>query len=168
MIAEPASPVCRKPVGGVAAVELSAVANVRDFEFDDDGSLCRLLIFADDNAVMRCRLIEERSSFVESLSVEGGAVSVLHTLRLVADRNMAERCLEPDFIGELVCGGAVAAVTLADGRRFAVGLSRRFGSEQPLRLRTLKADSGCRAVDEPTLEMVLESADTSFAALCPE
>ena len=163
MITDPRSPAGRKPVGGVTAVELAAAANIREAEFDDAGSLCTRLEYCDPQSVMQCRLLEERSSFTETLSADGAAVCIRHTLRLVADRNTAEAWMSPDFISELLCAGVVAAVTLADGRRFAAGLSRRFGLEQPLRLRSLKADSGCAAADEPTLEMVLESYDTGFA-----
>lgn len=170
MIADPQSPVCRKPAGGVAAVELSSAANIREAAFDGGGSLqrCTQLDFADDEAVMRCRLLEDRSSLVERLSVEGGAAIVTHTLRLVADRNTARAWLEPRFAEELMCCGCVAAVTLADGRRVVAGVSRKFGTGQPLKLRSLTVDSGCRATDQPAVELVLESQDTAFAAALNE
>ena len=166
MIADSQSSVCRKPAGGVAAVKLTAAANVRQADFADGAarSTCVQLDMADDEAVMECRLLEERSSLVESLSVEGASAAVKHSLRLVADRNLAEAWLEPRFVAEMLCRGAVAVVTLTDGRRLVAGVSRRFGLEQPLRLKSLTVDSGRRAVDEPTVELLLESVDTSFAA----
>lgn len=164
MIADPASPVSRKPAGGVAAVQLASAANLREYDFSDGGARCTRLFFADNGAVMQCQLLEERSSFDESLTTEGGAAAVVHRLSLVADRNMAAAWLTPDFVSELICCGGVAMVLLADGRRFVVGISRKFGAEQPLRLKSLKTASGRRAVDEPTVELVLESADTAFAA----
>ena len=166
MIADPTSPVCRKPAGGVAAVELSAAANIRDIEFEEGGGLtvCSLLNFADNSAVMRCELLEERSSFVETLTADGSSVAVKHTLKLVADRNMAQGWLEPRFISEAMCGGIVALVTLADGRRFIAGVSRKFGLEQPLRLKSITVDSGRSATDEPEVILILESFDTAFAS----
>ena len=168
MIADPRSPVSRKPAGGVAAVELSAATNILEYDFGDDEAQCQHLRFADPKAVMQCRLLEERSSFVETLSADCASTAVTHTLKLVADRNLAEAWCGRDFISEMVCAGAVAVVTLADGRRLAVGISRKFGLEQPLRLKSLKVDSGRCAVDQPTVEMVLESADTAFAAALNE
>lgn len=158
------SPVRRKPSGGVRFVALTTAGNLREAEFADDGRTCRPVEAWDDGAVMRCRLLEERSSCTESLMVEGGAVAVKHRLHLVADRNLAAAWLEPDFIAEALCGGLAAAATLGDGRRLLLGVSPKFGIEQPLRLRSLTVDSGSRADDAPTVEMVLESVDTSFAA----
>ena len=163
MIADPKSPVCRKPAGGVAAVELTAAANVRDVRFDTAG-LCSQLDLADEQAVMQCELLEERSSLVETLSAEGGAVAVNHRLQLVADRNLAHAWLQPEFVAEALRRGVVAVVTLADGRRLLAGASSKFGLEQPLRLKTLKVASGTRALEAPTVELALESSDTAFAA----
>ena len=161
MLADPSSPVCRKPAGGVAAAEIAAVANIREALFDNPQSV--ELHFADPNAVMKCQLLEDRSSFTEKLESDGRSAKVRHTLRLVADRNLAQAWLDTAFTAELMCRGAVAAITLTDGRRLAIGLSRKFGTEQPLRLKSLTVDSGCKASDEPTVELHLESVDTAFA-----
>lgn len=166
MIANPQSPVFGKPAGGVAAVQLLSAANIREAEFSAGNTRCTCIAlgFCDPQAVMQCRLLEERSSFVEKLTVDEGPAAVTHTLHLVADRNLAEAWLEPAFTAELMTRGAAAVVTLTDGRRVLAGVSRKFGLEQPLRLKLLKVDSGRRLADEPTVEMVLESVDTSFAA----
>lgn len=166
MIANPQSPVFGKPAGGVAAVQLFSTANIRDLEFSDDGPQyrCTRLEFCNPEAVMQCRLLEDRSSLVEQLSTDNGPAAVTHTLRLTADRNFAEAWLDPRFTAELMAYGAAAVVTLSDGRMLLAGVSRKFELEQPLRLKLLKVDSGCRPADEPTVELVLESVDTAFAA----
>lgn len=166
MKSNPRSPALRKPVGGVAAVMLTSVANIREAEFARDSALptCTKLQFCNENEVMKCRLIEEHSSFVETLAADGQITSVTHTLRLVADRNLAEGWLEPRFTTEMMTSGGAAVVTLADGRTLVAGISRKFDREQPLRLRTIKVSSACKRIEPPTVEMVLESVDTAFAA----
>lgn len=166
MINNPQSPVVRKPVGGVAAVLLTSVDNILDAEFADNGrgEICLHLRFGSDSEVMECRLLEDRSSFVETMESSATTASVTHRLTLVADRNLAEGWLEPGFTAELLNRGAAAVITLADGRQLLAGVSRKFGCEQPLRLKKLNVDSARQPVDEPTVVLVLESVDTAFAA----
>lgn len=166
MLADPRALAVRKPVGGVAAVMLTSAANIRSilFEQSSNATICTRLIFADRSAVMECPLLEQQSSFTERLATSGGSHLITHTLRLVADRNLAEAWLHPSFANEIAVDGAVALVTLADGRIYVVGLSQRFGDEQPLRIKSLTADSARRLAETPTVELILEAADTDFAA----
>ena len=161
---DPRSPVCCKPAGGVRDVALTSPDNILHAEFDGTGDRCEEPEFARGQEVMYCRLLEERSSRVETLETEGNARTVRHRLTLTADRNLAEEWLSKRFADELLAHGAVAVVTLGDGRRFLAGVSQRFGCAQPLRLVRCSADSGRRCADTPTVQLVLESIDTAFAA----
>ena len=123
-------------------------------------------MFVDKGAVMSCSLLEDRSSFDEKFTFEEGVVAVQHTLRLVADRNLAGAWLEAEFQREAVQRGLCAVVTLNDGRQLLVGYSARFGAQQPLRIARIETSSGGKLSDVPTVILQLESFDTSAAAEC--
>lgn len=158
------SPVCRKPAGGVRSAALAAADDIETLLFSDDGSRCEVFRLRDGAQVMECHLVEDRSSFAETLTLDDGAPLVRHTLTLAADRNSAAAWLEGRFLDDVRRAGVVAAVTLEDGRTLLAGASRRFALEQPLRMKSLAADSGKHHADAPALVLVLESLDTSFAA----
>lgn len=164
MKSDPRSSVRRKPAGGVGSVKLAAVSNVAAAAFDDEGAVCTLCDFADATQVMECRILEDESAFVERLTADSGVFAVRHTLSVVADRNLAEAWLGAPFLEESRCGGFVAQVTLNDGRRLLAGYSKRFGGEQPLRIRSIEVASGRRPAERPTVTLVLENLDTTFAA----
>ena len=166
MTADPRSPVCLKPAGGVAEAALTSAANLLEVQFDDSGSIphCSLLRLADPAAVMHCRLIEDDSSLVETLDARNGFPVVTHSLSLTADRNLAEAWLNPQFAREAAAHGLTAFVKLNDGRQLLLGVSRRFGIEQPLRILSITVDSGRKPADQPAIRLLLESADTAFAA----
>lgn len=147
-----------KPVGGVARVVLCRPSDDMEIAFDEEGC----------TAVFNCEgvgvtLLDDRSSFEECASPQAGAVSVVHTLTLVASRNAAAPWLAPDFIMRATHEGLVADITLNDGRRLLCGCSEALGSEQPLRLVSLRSDSCCRLSQTPALELTLRSEDTAFA-----
>lgn len=156
----------RKPVGGVRSVNLCAADNIAVAGFVDNATVCNQLEFVDDNAVMECMLLEDCSSFEERFSFDDGVVAVQHTLTLTADRNLAEAWLEPEFRNESVAKGLCAIATLNDGRTMLVGYSERFGASQPLRISEIAVLSGCKLSDVPKITMILDSFDTSPAAIC--
>ena len=158
------SPDRLKPAGGVRSVILTPADNILNVSFDNTGSRWRYCNMVDEQQAMECTLVEDRSSFEEKLTDDEGLLSVRHTLRLVSDRNFAEMWIEKDFAEECRRSGLVAIAMLGDGRNVVVGYSRKFYDEQPLRLKSLSVHSGSKPSDVPTVEMVLESVDTSFAA----
>lgn len=155
----------RKPVGGVRSVVLTATDNVAEALFAASGTLCTSLNFVDEGALMECELLEESSCFEEKLSSESGVVSVAHNLVLVAERNVAEEWLAPEFRTESLKRGLCAVVTLNNGCRLLVGYSERFGAQQPLRVVSIKSSSGTRRTDPPTVTLTLENFDTSIASV---
>lgn len=146
-------------------MRLFAADNVARVTFGADASTYLRLIFTSATAVMECSLLEDTSSLEESMSFEGGAVAVRHTLTLVADRNLAAAWLGPEFRNESLLKGLCAVVTLNDGRQLLVGYSERFGAQQPLRIKEIISSSGQRPSEAPTITMILENYDTSVAAL---
>ena len=158
------NPVRPKHAGGVRAAELTPVTNLSDVSFDD-GSGWNGCTLADRTRTIRCTLLEDRSSFEERFTVEDGIMKVTHTLRLVSDRNFAADWLEADFIDDGRNRGFAAAITLGDGRICLVGYSKKFKAEQPLLLKSQTVLSGEKPLDAPTVELLLESVDTSPAAI---
>lgn len=157
------SPDRLKPAGGVRSVILTPAVNVRNVLFHMAGNKWLRCNMVDEEQAMNCTLVEDRSSFEEQLTDDEGLVSVRHRLRLVSDRNFAEHWLDEGFVEECRRDGVVAIATLGDGRMVLVGYSQKFCGEQPLRLKSLTVRSGSKPSDVPTVEMVLESVDTSFA-----
>ena len=148
----------RKPVGGVAMAVL--------YRPDDDMEIA----FGDGEcyAVFNCEgvevvLLDDSSSFEECIAPDAGAVSVVHTLTLVAARGDAVAWTAPGFAERVTHEGVIADLTLNDGRRMVVGCSEALGTEQPLRLASLRCDSGLRLTQTPTVTLTLRSEDTAFA-----
>ena len=156
----------RKPVGGVRSVRLCSAENVELVEFAADAGCYERLEFCDDQQVMECSLLEDASQLEECFSFDGGAVAVRHTLTLVAERNDAAAWLESEFCREAAERGLCGVVEMNDGRRLLVGYSERFKAQQPLRIKEIRSSSGRSPIEAPTLTMILESYDTSAAALC--
>lgn len=147
-----------KPVGGVARVVLYRPTDDMETAFGAD---CCTAVFNCEG--IDVTLLDDRSSFEECAAPQAGAVSVVHTLTLVASRNEAAQWLAPDFIMRATHEGLVADITLNDGRRLLCGCSEALGSEQPLRLVSLRSDSCCRLSQTPALVLTLRSEDTAFA-----
>lgn len=155
----------RKPVGGIRSVLLSTIDNVAEVEFSAGGVLCTSLKFVDDNAVVECALLDEKSTFEEEISPEGGVVAVHHRLVLISERDPVDGWLETELWRGGIHKGLCAVVTLNNGRKLLVGYSERFGAEQPLRVVAIKNSSQQRRVDMPTVTLTLENFDTSTAAV---
>lgn len=128
----------RKPAGGVTAAEL---------------------VPRDGSPQPEVALVEERSSYAEEYVSDGGIVRVHHTLTLVVSRETAAG-LAPLAEG-LAREGATALVTTAAGERLTVGWSERFGTEQPLRLRSFVLGTGERPAEGNAAVLRFESDDTT-------
>ena len=152
-------------MGGVRSVVLTATDNVAEALFAAGGTLCTSLNFFDEGALIECELLEESSCFEEELSSESGVVAVGHRLTLVAGRNNVDGWLASEYGVENLNRGMCGVVTLNDGRKLLVGYSERFESQQPLRITTIKSSSGVRRTDPPTVTLILENFDTSFAPI---
>ena len=148
-----------KPVGGVELCELHFADSVEALSFESEG--CDIE-FADNG--LEVRLMDDRSTFVERVECDKGVVKVAHTLHLVALRNDAQQWLDEEFVHRAVRTGVVARLTLNDGRRLIVGVSRHLTTEQPLRLESLVCDSGSAPSDSPTITLCLQSSDTALAS----
>ena len=148
----------RKPIGGISSCALYPADAARISAVTRQG--CKVTF---NKAPYEFELFDEHSSLSEQMVAENGILKVTHRLTLVADRNLASAWLEAPFTNQAIDKGLVAEVTLTDGRHLLVGWSHRFQAEQPLRLSSLRSDSGTRANETPTLTLTLESRDNTFA-----
>ena len=147
-----------KPVGGVARAVLYRPDDDMEIAFGDGE--CYAVFNCEGTEVV---LLDDHSSFEERIVPDAGAVSVVHTLTLVAARGDAATWLAPGFAERATHEGVIADLTLNDGRRLVVGCSEALGTEQPLRLASLFCDSGLRLTQTPTVTLTLRSEDTAFA-----
>ncbi len=154
-----------KPVGGIRSVVLLSAANVAQAAFAEGGTICTSLEFVDDEALVECPLLEDASSFEEEITPDGGAVAVRHRVTLVADREEFNVWLAPKLSSESIGDGLCALVTLNSGCRLLLGYSERFEAQQPLRIISIKTESGSRPLDVPKVVMVLENFDTATSAV---
>lgn len=148
-----------KPVGGVARAVLYAPGDATGVVFDDGHCTA-----AFECEGVEVALLDDMSSFEECAASDAGAVSVVHTLTLVARRNDAEAWLTPDFAERAAHEGFVADIVLNDGRRLLGGCSETFGTEQPLCLVSLKSASHCRLSQTPTVTLTLRGEDGELAS----
>ena len=147
-----------KPAGGVARAVLYSPQG--DMEIDFGEERCSAVFDCEGADVV---LLDDRSSFEEVTASDAGAVSVVHTLALVASRNDAAQWLAPDFMLRAAHEGLIADLTLNDGRRLLAGCSAALGKEQPLRLVSLQSTSQHRLSQTPAVTLTLRSEDTAFA-----
>ena len=108
-------------------------------------------------------LVDDASSYVEQFSADNRQVSVLHTLTLCSDRNLAKEWFDGEFLRRVAADGVVALVELATGEELTVGWCRRMGLEQALRLKSLEFDSGESLNDSPRVKLTLCCRDVTSA-----
>ena len=108
-------------------------------------------------------LVDDASSYAEQFSADNRQVSVLHTLTLCSDRNLAREWFDGEFLRRVAADGVVAMVELATGEVLTVGWCRRMGFEQALRLKSLEFDSGESLNDSPRVKLTLCCRDVTSA-----
>ena len=126
-----------KPVGGVVRAELFHIWQVSS--------------------------VDDASSYTEQFSADNRQVSVLHTLTLCSDRNLAREWFDGEFLRQVAADGVVALVELATGEVLTVGWCKRMDFEQALRLRSLEFDSGESLNDSPRVKLTLCCRDVTSA-----
>ncbi|WP_417014290.1 hypothetical protein [Alistipes sp.] len=136
----------RKPVGGIRRVRL-AQAQTR----------------AAQAPFAEYELVDDRSSYVETLTADEGLLRVRHTLTLVFDKHQADGWFDRRWLEHCATRGVIAAIETAAGQRLRIGRSERFGEEQALRLERFTYASGTEPGDRPTATLVLASDDTDRA-----
>ena len=147
-----------KPVGGVESCALYPDDSVVTAIFSSEGCTIKL-----EGSPVEVPLLDDASSYDESTLSKQGATSVLHSLRLVADRGCAEEWLEEEFLERAAFEGFVAIITLNDGRRLLAGYSSRLNAEQPLRLGKIVSTSGNALRETPSVTLELVSYDAEFS-----
>lgn len=108
-------------------------------------------------------LVDDASSYTEQFSADNRQVSVLHTLTLCSDRNLAREWFDGEFLRQVAADGVVALVELATGEVLTVGWCKRMDFEQALRLRSLEFDSGESLNDSPRVKLTLCCRDVTSA-----
>ncbi len=136
----------RKPVGGIRRVRLAQVR-----------------AGAPQPPFAEYELIDDRSSYTETLTADEGLLRVRHTLTLVFDKHQADGWFDRRWLERCATAGVAAAVETAAGERLRIGCSDRFGCEQALRLERFTFASGTAPGDRPTATLVLASDDTDRA-----
>ena len=140
-----------KPVGGIVRAELfhtSQVSSVEQLRWGRG---------------VEVGLVDDASSYAEQFSADNRQVSVLHTLTLCSDRNLAKGWFDGEFVRRVAADGVVALVELATGEELTVGWCRRMGLEQALRLKSLEFDSGESLNDSPRVKLTLCCRDVTSA-----
>lgn len=140
-----------KPVGGIVRAELFHTSQV--------GSVEQLRW----GRGVEVGLVDDASSYAEQFSADNRQVSVLHTLTLCSDRNLAKEWFDGEFLRRVAADGVVALVELATGEELTVGWCRRMGLEQALRLKSLEFDSGESLNDSPRVKLTLCCRDVTSA-----
>ena len=140
-----------KPVGGIVRAELFHTSQV--------GSVEQLRW----GRGVEVGLVDDASSYAEQFSADNRQVSVLHTLTLCSDRNLAKEWFDGEFLRRVAADGVVALVELATGEELTVGWCRRMGLEQALRLKSREFDSGKSLRDSPRVKLTLCCRDVTSA-----
>ena len=140
-----------KPVGGIVRAELfhtSQVSSVEQLRWGKG---------------VEVGLVDDASSYIEQFSADNRQVSVLHTLTLCSDRNLAKEWFDGEFLRQVAADGVVALVELATGEELTVGWCRRMGFEQAMRMESLKFSSGQKPNTQPSVSLTLRCRDLSSA-----
>ena len=140
-----------KPVGGIVRAELFHTSQV--------GSVEQLRW----GRGVEVGLVDDASSYAEQFSADNRQVSVVHTLTLCSDRNLAKEWFDGEFLRRVAADGVVALVELATGEELTVGWCKRMDFEQALRLKSLEFDSGESLNDSPRVKLTLCCRDVTSA-----
>jgi hypothetical protein len=140
-----------KPVGGLVRAELFLVSQLDNVNHAAWGG------------GIEVGLVDDASSYIEQFSADNRQVSVLHTLTLCSDRNLAREWFDGEFLRCVAADGVVALVELATGEVLTVGWCKRMDFEQALRLRSLEFDSGESLNDSPRVKLTLCCRDVTSA-----
>ena len=155
---------CR-PKGGIKDVRLIDVSQIAGLEYDQEGSVCTGLKVMSQAGVVKYDILEDKSSYEESVSESNGFRVVKHTLNLIRGMVSTDKMYP---VAEWMVNGCVALVTFIGGKRLLIGLSESFGMEYPLRLVSVLRNSGCKMDDGVTEKLTLESMDVSEAVAMAE
>ena len=136
----------RKPVGGIREVRLAPARS-----------------FSERTPFTAYELVDDRSSYIETMTAGEGLLRIDHRLTLVFDKHQADAWFDRRWIERCAADGVVAAIVTAAGERLRIGRSERFGCEQALRLESFTFSSGIAPGDRPTATLVLRSEDTGRA-----
>lgn len=132
-----------RPLGGIAALTLGVASQ----------SEAALTL---PQTGVEITLLEDRSTYTESIEWVGSSKSVKHTLRVVT---WAEYEL-PDTLVAALTHGFVALVTLNSGATHCVGWSEYAAGDRPLRLVSCSVGSGEKPASRGCKEWLFESVDS--------
>lgn len=136
----------RKPVGGIREARLAPAR-----------------AFRARSPFTAYELVDDGSTYVETLTAGEGLLRIHHRLTLIFDKHQADGWFDRQWLERCATDGVVAAITTAAGERLRIGCSARFGYEQALRLESFTFASGAAPGDRPTATLVLTSEDTDRA-----
>lgn len=147
-----------KFVGGVSDIEVTSISNITATEgiIINEESL-----FRDPSLIYKIDILEDKSSYKEQTNIENGIAYVRHTLNIVLRREVAINFL--DDLSSKYIDGVVAIVTTMANERLLVGISERFGLEEPLRLQKTDFNTGISSKEYPTFSLTLQCDDTEYA-----
>ena len=144
-----------KTTGGIRLIELTPADNVAADDFSlHDPSLLWPVTFA-----------EGAGRYIEDVNYQDGIPIVSHTLEFHTDKIDRESDRMLRSLAACSLRGLVALVTTNNNVRLLVGYSEAHGSERPLRLEKVEADTGKIHTDAGTEVIRLCCRDTAKAAL---
>lgn len=148
-----------KPVGGVRSCELFRPCHVAIARREEGITIT----LTDGATAAAVPLMEDRSLYTEQLRQAHGLGSIVHELQLTAETADAAPWLGREFLTRAAAEGTVARVEMLSGEVVWVGVSRRFGTSQPLYLTGLEASSELSPRQRPTVRLTLRSEDCDSA-----
>ena len=153
------------PKGGIREVKLIDASQIAGLEYDQEGSVCTGLKVLSQAVVVKYDILEDKSSYEESVSESNGFRVVRHTLNLVRGMVSTDQMYP---VAEWMANGCVALIELMGSKRLLIGVSESLGKEYPLRLVSVIRNSGCKMDDGVTERLTLESVDVSEAVSMAE
>ena len=156
----------RKPVGGIGRVILCPAAAVERVDLDGAGR-CSAIVLRPGAEPLELPLVEERSCYTEQTVADSGPARVCHRLQVGLSHWQGRALFDARFLACAASDGFVARIGTLDGGWLLAGWSHPLGTEQPLRLETLRYTTGTRRADAPAAELTLVSADGAPALACP-
>lgn len=148
-----------KPVGGVRRVELFRPCHVAIVR---RASQTEIEVSAEAEAV-EVELTEDCSQYDERLRLWHGLRSVVHELQLTALRSDAAPWLDEEFLRRAEAEGVAARAEMMSGEVIWIGISRRFGTAQPLYIAAIESTSELSPRQRPTVRLTLVGEDCDFA-----
>jgi len=154
-----------KNIGGIKQILLTPVCNIKSASTDPVSGHFHSLLLHEPAKLAECSFAENAIRYREETDNRNGVPSIVHSLEFHTDKIDGESDRFIRMLVEASQSGLAAVITTQNNIRLVVGYSEEHGTERPLRLQQVIADTGNKPADNGHEAISLISRDTAKARI---